>query len=170
MKRGIMTVVACVALVALAPSPSRSTSLMELDDDDLVQLSSRIFEATVTNTAPMWNPPHDEIRTVVTFSVIQMIKGTAPPSGVIVLPMLGGEVGGVVMELIDQPTFAIGEHVIVFVDDTAPPTMRVTGLSQGKFTILPNPITGEPTVQNRAVSRDAFVREVSRIMAAQGGR
>jgi hypothetical protein len=161
---------AFIAIFTLAPEPCRATEVIELSDENLVEISARIFEGIVVSTNSQWNVDQDEIHTIVTFSVIQMIKGPLPPNGTIVLDMLGGEVDDVISELVGQPTFVPGEQVIVFIDDTAPTSMPVTGLSQGKVTLVPDPATGALTVRERDVTRDAFVRTISRIVAEQGRR
>src|SRR5712675_838603 len=97
--RYLVSATIVAVLMARSPSPVRATSLIALSDDDLVAISSRIVEGTVTNVNSFWTGAHDEIHTSVSISVIQMIKGTAPPSGIVVLQLLGGEVGSDVMEL-----------------------------------------------------------------------
>jgi hypothetical protein len=157
-------------IFALAPDSIRATEVIELSDENLVEISARIFEGVVVSTNSQWNDDGDEIHTIVTFSVIQMIKGPLPPNGTIVLDMLGGEVDDVISEFVGQPTFVPGEQVIVFIDDTAPTSMPVTGLSQGKVTLVPDPATGVLTARERGVTRDAFVRNIARIVAEQGRR
>jgi hypothetical protein len=81
--------------------------------------------------------------------------------------LLGGRVGDTVLELVGQPSFETGENVIVFLDATHPQYMPITGLSQGKLTVSADPVTGAVNVIDRGVSRDAFVRDISRIVTEQ---
>lgn len=160
-----------VVLLAAAPSFTLATSVVKLDDDSLVLLSSAIDEGDVTSVRSEWTPGHKQIVTTVEIRVSQAFKGSRPADGRLVLRLLGGRVGDTVMEAIGQPTFAEGEHVIVFLDAEGVDLMPITGLFQGKFTVLPDPATGVPTVVERGVPRDEFVRTVSRIVAKpEGGR
>ena len=160
-----------VVLVVFATAPVHATSVVKLNDEQLVQLSSTVAEGRVTSVRSEWNANHTQIFTSVTIQVSSQIKGTTPRSGFLVVRLLGGRVGDVVMELIDQPTFTVDEDVIVFLDATSPQYTPITGLYQGKLTVAPDPATGSPTVIDRGVSREAFVRDISRIVAEQeGGR
>lgn len=172
LRRGTDVALVCaMLLLSLTWSQARAQTIQRYSDEDLAQHSSKIVEGTVADVHSDWNSDHNQIYTTVTLRVSRVIKGSIPPDGRVVLHMLGGSVGDITMDVIGQPAFGPGEDVIVFIDSQAPKLMPVTGLDRGKFTVAPDPSTGQPTVVGRGVSRDRFVRDLSRIVATQeGGR
>jgi len=153
------------------PTASRSTSVDRLSDQDLVSLSSMIVEGRVTGVRSEWTSDHTQIHTIVTIRVSTALKGAAPGNGLLVLRLLGGQVGDTVMELIGGPTFVTDEEVIVFVEAGGPELMPITGLFQGKFTVTTDAVSGARVISERQVPRDAFVEQISRMVVEQeGGR
>jgi hypothetical protein len=157
---------ACVAFATTL----HATSVAKLTDQQLVRFSSAVAEGHVTGVHSDWNSAHTQIYTTVAIRVTNQIKGTRPQSGVLTVKLLGGRVGDVMMELIDQPTFKVDEDVIVCLDAASPQYTPITGLFQGKLTVAADPVTGALNVIDRGVSRDTFVRDISRIVTEQGGR
>lgn len=166
-RRGWVAALACLAALALPALGSATVAV--LGDDALVGLSSTIAEGRVVALHSEWNDDHNQIHTIVTIRVSRLMKGAMPSDGHLVLRLLGGQVDDLVMEVVDQPTFALGEEVIVFVRKNPRHFMPVTGLYQGKFTIVDDPGTGVQSVVERAMSREDFVREVSRLIAIDAG-
>ena len=133
-------------------------------------MSSRIVQGRVTGMQSAWNPGHTQIRTTITINVSDVFKGTMPPNGALVIEQLGGQVGDMAMDVSDQPSFTVGENVILFLGASGIAT-PVVGLQQGKLTVVPDPSTGVPMVRDRAITRDAFVQKLSRtVLEQQGGR
>jgi len=145
--------------------------MMQLSDEQMVKSSKRIVEGRVTETRSEWNAAHNQIRTTVTIDVSQMLKGPMPANRRLVFEQLGGQVGDIIMDITDQPAFKVDENVIVFLRDPSPAPTPVVGLTQGKLNVVRDPDTGILTVQGRNLSRDAFVRNISRVVVEQeGGR
>ncbi len=166
LRRRLACVVVAGALVFVAMSV-HATSVAKLTDPDLVRLSSVVAEGRVLEVRSGWTPDRTRIFTTVTIQITNQIKGARPQNGRLVVNMLGGRVGDVVMEIIGQPTFTTGENVIVFLDATRPQYTPITGLFQGKLTVEQDPGTGALNVIDRGVSRDEFVRNISRIVTEQ---
>ncbi len=168
--RAFIVVAAALFVSTILLTTSHATSVVKLADDGLVRLSSIIVEGRVTSVHSEWNADHTQIQTLVTIRVSDSIKGAAP-GDLLVLRLLGGQVGDTVMELVGGPTFSVDENVIVFLEKDAPELMPITGLFQGKFTVTADPSTGQQMVVGRKMSRDAFVNRISGIVATQeGGR
>lgn len=162
-RRGWVAALVCLAALALPSFGSATVAV--LGDDALVGLSSMIAEGRVVALHSEWNDDHNQIHTIVTIRVSRTMKGTIPPNGNLVLRLLGGHVDKRVMEVVDQPTFALDEEVIVFVRKNPRHFMPITGLYQGKFTIVDDAGTGVQSIAERAMSREDFVREISRLVA-----
>lgn len=159
--------IAVSALACVFASAAYATSVIRLDDRELVRLSGTIAEGRVTAVHADWTPDHTQIFTTVTIQVSHQYKGARPDNGALSIRLLGGRVGDVSMELVDQPLFQTGENVIVFLDATSPTYAPLTGLFQGKLTIATDPATGAPTVVDRGVPLDTFVRNISRLVDEQ---
>jgi hypothetical protein len=169
LSRALATVI-CGCGVALLSSLAGATSVVQLNDDQLVRLSSLIAEGRVTSVRSDWNADRNQIFTTVTLRVSETYKGTTPGNGLLVLRLRGGQVGDLALVVSGQPTFAIDEDVIVFVTDSGAEAYPITGMFQGKFTIGVDPTTGAAMVQERTVPRDTFVRSITRIVSEEGGR
>ena len=158
------------AFLSLGASPTFATSMMPLSDEQLVKASARVIEGNVVGTRSQWNAAHNQIHTTITIDVSRAYKGSMPANHRLVFDQVGGQVGDIVMDLTDQPSFTKGEHVIVFLRNPAEAVMTpVVGLSQGKLTVIPDPDTGVPMIRGRAISRDAFTRNLSRVVIEQEG-
>ncbi|WP_244603371.1 hypothetical protein [Methanococcoides sp. NM1] len=134
-----------------------SSCLEYLSHEDLSDRSDVILIGTVKEILPCkWNTvdgerPTDDIYdlgwnvliyTDVVVSVDQYLKNPLSEKEVIVRTQ-GGDDGYVIMDVEDEPSFASGEKVLLYLtNDTYPPTKDfgpehfvVTGVSQGKFTL-----------------------------------
>lgn len=165
-----LSVAMCTAIIALASSLAIATSVQQLSDDQLVRLSSIIAEGRVTSVQSDWNADHNQIFTTVSLRVSQTYKGSVPGNGLLVLRLRGGQVGDIALVISGQPTFTIDEDVIVFVTESGADAYPITGMYQGKFTVEIDPGTGSPMVQERALARDAFVSNITRIVSDEGRR
>jgi len=164
-------VLLCAAFAVFFSTFAFATTMTQLSDEQMVKLSKRIVEGRVTETRSEWNGAHNQIRTTVTIDVSQMLKGQMPANRRLVFEQLGGQVGDIIMDITDQPAFKVDETVIVFLRDPSPAPTPVVGLTQGKLNLVRDPDTGILTVQGRNLSRDVFVRNISRVVVEQeGGR
>jgi len=155
--------------LVLSPLPALSTSVVKLDDESLVMLSSTIVEGRVTNVSSAWNGDHTQIITTVTVKVNRSLKGGTPANGVLTLRLLGGRVGDIVMQLVGGPTFETDEDVILFVKGDGSGQMPITGLDQGKFTLTTDATTGQRMVSERGVTRDTFLQNIGNLVTEQEG-
>lgn len=164
---GAIPILIAGGLVLSAAMPAFSTTVVKLNDEDLVALSSMVIEGNVTSVHSAWNAKHTQINTLVVMKVSRCLKGQEREDASITLHLLGGQVGDDIMELVGGPTFATGEDVIVFVAADGTTLMPITGLFQGKFTISTDASTGQRMVVGREMTRDAFVDKIARIVTAQ---
>jgi len=134
-----------------------SYELIYLSPDELAENSDLILIGSVKEILPArWNTPDGEqpenafegsgldvvIYRDVVISVDEYLKNSLP-SNEVVVRVLGGTVGNLGMDVEDEPSFEPGEDVLLYlVEDTSPFTkdlrpehFRVTGVSQGKYTL-----------------------------------
>jgi len=165
------TIAIACALVSLTPNLAGATTVLKLDDDDLVYLSFLVVEGRVTGVYSEWNSQHTQIQTVVTIAVVNVFTGAVAANDVLTLRMLGGRVDDTIMEDVGGPTFETGEDVILFLGRDGSGLLTITGLSQGKLSVVADATTGMRVIAGRDVSRDAFVEGLrGRIAAQKAGR
>lgn len=134
-----------------------SYELIYLSPEDLANKSDLILIGSVKEILPArWNTPdgeqpenvledlnwNDVIYRDVVVSVDDYLKNSLP-SNEVVVRVLGGTVGNLGMDVEDEASFEPGEDVLLYlVEDTSPATkdlgpehFRVTGISQGKYTL-----------------------------------
>jgi hypothetical protein len=102
-----------------------------------------IVLGTVSNQVSAWNVTHTAIYTDVTVEVEQAMKGTVRPE--VTFRIAGGEVGHIGMRTSTDPTFRVGERVIVFLRRQGS-TAQLFGLQHGKFTLSDGTVTQDGQV------------------------
>jgi hypothetical protein len=80
--------------------------------EQLSRGAESIVLGTVSNQVSTWNVTHRAIYTDVTVEVEEAMKGTVGPE--VTFRTAGGEVGRIGMRTSTDPTFRMGERVIVF--------------------------------------------------------
>ena len=78
---------------------------------------------------------------------IEVWKGTAPESGVVVT-LAGGVLGTCRVVVDGQPEYRPGEEVVLFLKRNPLGEAVTVGLAQGKFEVETDPATGRPHAQN----------------------
>jgi hypothetical protein len=104
-------------------------------DSQLIGFSDVIVRGHVTRIAVGRDDRAGGIYTYVTLDVAEVMKGSVSGRQV-TLKQLGGRLGSTALEIAGQPTFTIGEHVVVFLEvRPRDGTLATTALWQGKFTV-----------------------------------
>jgi hypothetical protein len=111
--------------------------------EQLSQGVESIVLGTVSNQVSTWNVTHTAIYTDVTVEVEEAMKGTVGPE--VTFRIAGGEVGHIGMWTSTDPTFRIGERVIVFLHREGS-TAQLFGLQHGKFTVSDGTVTQDGQV------------------------
>lgn len=123
-----------LALFALiCGSVAHATTLVAADVTSLTQHSDAIVVGFVLSSAPRLTQDGRRIITDTEIQVIEVLKGAAPKSIVVMQP--GGVVGDVGQRVEGTAPFAAGENVVVFLERRGADRWAVTGMVQGKFTI-----------------------------------
>lgn len=136
-----------LALSAVVATPAQAATVRYTPLADLLAMSEVVVVAEVTAQGTRLQPQPLQIHTETGFAVRQVLHGDkAQPF------MVLDQLGGVVFEGTPQelrltvpgyPTFEVGEQVVLFLERTPSGELVVAGLNQGKFTLRPDPKTGE---------------------------
>lgn len=145
--------VALWILVVVLATPAGSTMMGWHTLENMTASSELIVQGRVVSVESAWNDEHTRIFTEVFVSIDDRIKGP-DLSGVIRLQLLGGQVGDVVLTVPGMARFTQGEEVLLFLSRAAE-YLLVTGMAQGKFSVITNEATGRKRLE-RDVSGVAF--------------
>jgi hypothetical protein len=138
-----------LALLAIAAS---ATTLSRLKLEDLAQESTAVARVRCLGTMSQWQ--RGEIWTETKFEVLEREKGALP--GIIMLRLLGGNVGHLHSHVDEVPSFRAGEEVYLFLWAREGEPYQVLGWSQGTFRIARNPQSGLEMVTQDSASAAIF--------------
>lgn len=141
-------IVGALILGVLRVSPAAATFLPEIPIPDLWANADCVIEAHVDSTRAEWDVPSGLIVTRVHLDVLAVHQGSCV-TGLRTLTVAGGVVDSVGLAIPLAPTFASGEHVLLFLDEHPGLLMPVLAMDQGKFTIEPEPVGGTLHLRNR---------------------
>jgi hypothetical protein len=141
MRRSTLTWLAMAgAVCALAPA-AHATVVTEVKLPAMTDDADLIVRGVVEKRRTM--DEGGRLFTYTTVRVTEVHKGEIPASGQIVVRTVGGERGLVISRVIGAPQFALGEEVFLFLESATPWHQRVIGMSQGKFDIVKDPLSGK---------------------------
>lgn len=146
-----------VGLLFLTLCASIWAWMIKVSLPDLVKEADHIVVGKVTSMKSSWDADKTLIRTFVTISVDEYVKGPSSRRDCVV-SYVGGVVGDIGLWQSDTPRFKQGEQVLVFLKRDEKNTFKVLGRYQGKFTIEGN------TVVERNVSVSTFEKQIQTIM------
>lgn len=147
--------VAALLLLAGAVAPVDGASVARVHFEEMARRSAVVFEGRVTDVSSRWNAEGDAIETLVSFDVLDVVKGRHNGRSM-TLRFLGGRVGEVEMSVSDAQLPVPGEHGVYFVrsrDESA--IHPLYGWSQGHFLAVDDPqnavhrvlsVTAEPVL------------------------
>jgi hypothetical protein len=122
-----------LAIAAFLIADTARASMSQLPFGTLVQSAKLIVVGDVLDMKSELVDGGGRIETLVTLKVYDSFKGDY--LGLLTVRIGGGEVGGVRMWEEDQPEFAVGKAVVLFVEPQGS-SYTVTGWFQGKFDLL----------------------------------
>ena len=148
---------AVLFLVAALPSRTLCQSKPGISEK-LVAQAEVIAIGKVASLSSEWNEAHSRIRTRVTLSVSEFVKGGSP-GGSMTIYVPGGEVDGIGEIYSHMPTFHQDENVVVFAAKDRENHLRVSEGARGKFTIEQNTLSGRPEIAG-GISVDQFKTQI----------
>ncbi|MBK8009898.1 MAG: hypothetical protein IPK13_00990 [Deltaproteobacteria bacterium] len=152
-----------------APSLAEATVMVPLSIEDLSEKADAIVRGRVVNDYAAWDAAHQQISTYTEVTLTETMLAPSSLGASFVVRTLGGIVGDVGMHVSGEPTFTLGEDVLVFLARVGdePNSFRVLGMSQGKYQIE---VEGKGRLVAVADVRGiAFIRPPSMAAAASDG-
>jgi hypothetical protein len=153
-----------VVAVPLSPILLFSTTVEKFTLEDLVHKAGGILIAKCLSTQSRWNDQNTLILTTSRFAVSERLKGSS--NGFVEVVTVGGTLDGVTQTVSGMPEFRPEEEVLLFLEPSKNGNWQPLGMSQGKFRIVKNQLTGESEVVH-AVSGLQLYDPVTRSLSSQ---
>jgi hypothetical protein len=117
--------------VLVVASPANGSVVQALELQELVAHADRIVLGRVL-FAESFRRPNGQLGTWHRIAVERELRGSAPDAQEVVVETLGGQIGDIAMRVEGEPSFTVGERVLVFMRDGGPYTaFRPVGMGQG---------------------------------------
>lgn len=129
MQRRIARVTALAGLLALTASSAGATTVMGVNQNELIQSAQNIVLGTIIAAEPQWQG--HRIVTVYDVEVEELWKGKA--DRVLQVASLGGIVGEIGQHVAGMPHFQVGERVLLFLRRGLNEQWFTVGLWQGVY-------------------------------------
>lgn len=164
---------ACLAAAVLTVGGAASAATVQhLSLGELAERSEQVLIGTVIRQESRLERDPVQIFTDTELAVERVLKGPREKGPPLVLTQLGGTAGAGTerrtQRIAGYPEFAVGERVLVFLERTDTGRLVVTGLAQGKYTLVTDPKSGE-TLAVRAVHGLHYVGQRQRPQAVIEG-
>jgi hypothetical protein len=129
--------VVMVLMTGLITIESQATTVLPLNLQKLVDISSSVIVGHVVNVHTEGQLKPRKIETVIQIEVDECLIGPCKPT--LILRQLGGMYdfidGRFTQSVPGMPQYKIGERVVLFLEETDTKRLVVTGLAQGKFSV-----------------------------------
>lgn len=117
--------------VLVVASPANGSVVQALELQELVAHSNRIVLGRVL-FSESFRRPNGQLSTWHRIAVERELRGSAPDEQEVIVETLGGQIGDIAMRVEGEPSFTVGERVLVFMRDGGPYTaFRPVGMTQG---------------------------------------
>ncbi len=138
---------ACLGMLLIAAGPltGAKAQVKKASTAELTQQAEVVAVGKVAEIQSEWNATQTMIRTRVSISVDDFIKGNEP-GGTITVYVPGGEIGTVGELYSHTPKFSSKEEVVVFAAKNKEGRYAVSGGPEGKFSVRRDAATGQRMV------------------------
>jgi len=127
----LMALIAPILGAFFVASPAQGSILQGLELEELVSNADRIVLGRVL-FSESFERPDGQLGTWHRIQVEREIRGDAPDETEVIVETLGGSIGDLAMRVEGEPSFTVGERVLVFIRDGGPYTaFRPVGMGQG---------------------------------------
>jgi len=141
-----------IVTALLAVTTLHATTLARLNIDQLAVAAEDIARVRCASVESRWED--GAIWTVMTFNVVETMKGNLPSQVTVRLP--GGRIGHLTATVDGTPKFNPGSDAIVFLERARSREFTVTGWVQGTFRISRNRATSRETVTQDSSTFSVF--------------
>jgi hypothetical protein len=149
-------VLACLTILL----PAKAASVRAMALDSLIDHSDYVIYGRVIQSRCVWDPATRTIWTQTEFQVLDWPKGNTQNTIVVTEP--GGVIGEVGHLFPGVPKFNAGPEWVLFLYNAPGKRLRATGLTQGVYSVVIDPISQERVVrsslQGLEVVRDSGVQ------------
>ncbi len=135
----------CGALVA----PASAVTVAPLSFDELVNESTAVIYARVSDVRAQWTDDRRSIESLVTVDVVSRFKGS--PGETLTFTVPGGQVGRYLNVIPGAPSFSEGDRAVLFLTSRGPRLPTTTGLTQGIYRVAVDSRTGVALVVPPAI-------------------
>ena len=147
--------IALAFVILLIPSFTHAASGPRWSPQELSQFADIVLTGSVVEVTSGWDREVNAIYTYVTLDVSEVLKGDIS-AGRITVKQLGGEANGFVLSIVDQPTFVIGQEVLLYLEvRPRDGTLYTSALWQGKWDVTRGGRGREMAVQRAPASHNA---------------
>ncbi len=129
-----MAAISSLLLLGLSMSLVFATTVQRMNTRDLVRAADLIIIGRVITNETQSDPGPTNVRTLTRIAVGEGLKGRVGTE--ITVIGMGGVVGNFAFNWPGVPRFKEGEEVLLFVERHSSGAMLVSGLEQGRFTIV----------------------------------
>ena len=136
-----------------------SSMLQFLSKKELVTKSDSIVVGQIVDQYSDWDSTGKFIVTYIKVKVVDDIKGSEGGAQEIIIKKVGGRVGDREMIVHGAARFTVGEKTLLFLGKDFKGFRSVMGLSQGKYRILRDQMTGEEVAENPTDPEIGFVKK-----------
>ena len=130
--------------------PAAATSIRAVGAGTLADRAELIFVGTVVSSESVPTLDGNYAFTYVTFDIDQALKGISRSGKTITLRFAGGQAGADIYEVEGSPSFTVGGKHLLFVRANEKSLVPLVGWFQGKFDIVPHPVTQQPMLVDYA--------------------
>jgi hypothetical protein len=124
-------VIGALLMTLVMVSPADASIVQGLELQELVAHADRIVLGRVL-FSESFQRPDGQLGTWHRIEVERELRGHAPDEQEVMLETLGGQIGDLAMRVEGEPSFTVGERVLVFMRDGGPYTaFRPVGMGQG---------------------------------------
>jgi hypothetical protein len=141
MKRMTRAVGLVLAVIVVCAIDAVSTEIVLMTPRDLGMQATIVVRGSVRASSSSWNESRTKIFTKTTIDVAETYKGERAPS--VEVTELGGVVDNVKMTVSGAVLWKKGEEVLLFLESGQKIGYQIVGLSQGKFTVERDPVSGK---------------------------
>ncbi len=153
-----------IILITFWPASLRAQSI-EKTSERLVREADVIAVGKVTTVKSEWNETRSMIRTRVTVTIDQTLKGGNTAKTITIL-VPGGEVDGVGEWYSHTARFVEDEDVVLFAQKNERGGFRVAGGEEGKIAVTRDEVTGARVIPNFG-QLDRFTNQIQAVVKKQ---
>jgi len=129
--KSLAGLIGALLMTLLTVGPADASIVQGLELEELVAHADRIVLGRVL-FSESFERPNGQFGTWHRISVEREIRGQAPDEQEVMVETLGGQIGDIAMRVEGEPSFTVGERVLVFIRDDGPYTaFRPVGMGQG---------------------------------------